>query len=84
MACRSADVSTAIPRVIISRSSTLRQDLSHTQVERELTSMCKGRQSAWLNSGDPTYASDLRPFSGELEASAWAPGLEQAMRNECG
>lgn len=81
MAYRSADVSTAIPRVIISRSSTLRQDLSHPQVERELT---KDRQSAWLNSGAPMYATDLRPLSVDLKASAWAPGLEKAMRNECG
>lgn len=84
MAYRSANVSTAIPRVIISHSSTLRQDLSHPQVERELTSMSKDRQSVWFNSGAPMYAMDLRPLSVELEASAWAPGLEQAMRNEWG
>lgn len=84
MGYRRADVSTALPRVVISRSSTLRQDLSHPQVERELTSMCKDCQSTWLKSGAPMDAMDLRPLSVELEASAWAPGLEQARRNECG
>lgn len=28
------------------------------------------------------YAMDIRPAPVELEASVWAPGLEQAMRNE--
>lgn len=32
--------------------------------------------------GGSMYAMNLRPISVELEASVWAPGPEQAMRNK--